>query len=511
MSRRRLLRLPLVATLAVAGAARAQADARPSGGLTLSDVVRVTLAGGSRIRYDAQEVESWKGRVMASSAPFDPRLRTAVTSSRDNQRFALGAAPVWAVQQDVGYEAGVEKEFRSGIVVSPGVGVTRSATSLAADIPTGSATAGVRVRVPLMQNRGGSVSATAERVAELDYRGNVEDLRHTVATSLRDAAIAFWSYVGARRRLDVLTTAEARAKRLADETEQLVRADERPAGDMRQLLANLATKRAARIQAEQALVQARFAVAEEMGLRPALAARLPDPATDFPVPPEEADTTEAAAARAAAAVVERLTTAALARRADLAAAREKGEASRVELGEFRSAARPRLDVTVGVGYTGLESGPGVGRLFTPLYRNVPGLNASVQVSYELPALNAAGRGRVAQGEAFLEQQAIGRELIERQIGAGVATAAEGLRRSRQALRESQTAVALYRETVDNEKRKFQLGMSTLFDVIAAEDALTNAMLGEIASQHAYAAAIASLRFEAGALAAHDPAGLLTPP
>jgi outer membrane protein TolC len=249
-----------------------------------------------------------------------------------------------------------------------------------------------------------------------------------------------------------------------------------------------------------------------MGIPAAAAARLAGAATPFPVPPpaDAPDLTDDAVARLAAA--------ALSRRPDLASAREKAEAARVELGEFRSAARPRLDLTVGVGYTGLESGPGVGDFFAPLYRNVPGLNASVQVSYDVPALNAAGRGRVAQSEALAAQQAIGREMVERQIASGVAVAAAGLRRSRQALRESQSAVTLYGETVANEKRKFQLGMSTLFDVIASEDALTNAMLAEINGLAGYAAAIAKLRFEAGLLAdprsprpAVDPASLLTPP
>ena len=501
------LGVALGATLLAAGAASAQQGAT---GLTLEDVVRATAAGNVRILYGAQQVETWKGRVLAASAPFDPQLRTAVTSARDNVQFMLDR-PTWAVQNDVTYEAGIEKTFRSGIVVSPGVGVKRSATSLPSSVATSSATAGVNVRVPLMRNRGGDVYAAAEQAAELDYRGNVEDLRHTTATSVRDAAKAYWSYAAAQRRLAVYVEAEARAARLADETQQLVRAEERPAGDMRQLLANVATKRAARIQAEQAVVEARYALADAMGIPAAAAARLPAPSTAFPAPPADApDLTDD--------VVAQLAAAALSRRSDLASAREKAEAARVGLGEFRSAAKPRLDVTVGVGYTGIESGPGVGSFFAPLYRNVPGLNGSVQVSYDLPALNAAGRGRVAQSEAFVAQQVIARELAERQIASGVAVAAAGLRRSRQALRESQTAAALYLETVANEKRKFQLGMSTLFDVIASEDALTNAMLAEINGLAGYAAAIAALRFEAGLLTDPrtprpqvDPASLLTPP
>jgi hypothetical protein len=46
-------------------------------------------------------------------------------------------------------------------------------------------------------------------------------------------------------------------------------------------------------------------------------------------------------------------------------------------------------------------------------------------------------------------------------------------------------------------------MSTLFDVILAEDALTNSRLGEIAGQHDYAVAIARLRYESGSIVDAD--------
>ncbi len=82
-------------------------------------------------------------------------------------------------------------------------------------------------------------------------------------------------------------------------------------------------------------------------------------------------------------------------------------------------------------------------------------------------------------------------------------AREALRHGREALLAAREAVTLSRQAVENEKRKFQLGMSTLFDVILAEDALTNARLSEIAGQQAYAVAIARLRYETGAILVAD--------
>jgi outer membrane protein TolC len=71
--------------------------------------------------------------------------------------------------------------------------------------------------------------------------------------------------------------------------------------------------------------------------------------------------------------------------------------------------------------------------------------------------------------------------------------------------------------VQSEQRKFQLGVSTLFDVIQAADGLTSAMLTDITSRRSHAVAIATLRFETATLLEPGPspglaaAALMTPP
>jgi len=504
-----------VLLFAVQGA-DAQVPART--GLTISDVVRVTLRQSPRIQADAQQLLNRRGMRLQASAPFDAHLRTSLASARDNTirppTDALGRVSSSATDQ-LQYNASYEKQFRSGIVVSPELGVVRSHLVGGSITPTSTGVAAVRVMVPLLNNRGGEVLAPAERVADLDYRGSLEDLRHTAAASVRDAAVAYWSYLAAQRRMVVYRAAEERAGRLANETRALVRAEERPAADTQQLLANLATKRATRISAEQSVVTTREELGLTSGLDGADIPGLPTPDTDFPTPHTS---TETAYAPDSAALVRRLTDLALARRADLLAAADKRRASQIEHDAGIKNLKPRLDLLFDVGYAGLSQGWGVDGFFSPLHRNVPGANTSVQLRYDLPSANSQAKGRALQLESFLEQQRIGEADVRRRVISGVATALKALRGSRLSLEESERAVALYQSTVENEKRKFQLGMSTLFDVIAAEDALTNALLAEIGGRRSYASAIADLRFATGTLVdpsrtfvTVDPAVLMLPP
>jgi outer membrane protein TolC len=154
---------------------------------------------------------------------------------------------------------------------------------------------------------------------------------------------------------------------------------------------------------------------------------------------------------------------------------------------------------VALGYQGLALDRGVGGALSSLYSNVPGLDASVQLSYELPLGSLAARGETVQSIAAYDQARIREAELRREIASGVRVARQALHHGRETLFASREAVAFSREAVENEKRKFQLGMSTLFDVILAEDALTNARLGEITGQQAYAVAIARLRYETGSI------------
>ena len=169
------------------------------------------------------------------------------------------------------------------------------------------------------------------------------------------------------------------------------------------------------------------------------------------------------------------------------------------MGAAQNGLRPRLDLTVGFGYQGLASDRGFSGAFSSFYRNVAGLDASVQLSYELPIASLAARGEALRSSAAYDQARIREAELVREIASGVRMARAALLHGREALLASREAVALSREAVENEKRKFQLGMSTLFDVILAEDALTNARVGEIAEQQAYAVAIARLRYETGTI------------
>ena len=483
-----------------------------SNAVTLQAALEATLRHSTQLRLGERQVQIGLGALLTARAPFDARLTTSLSTMRENS-IAPNAtgAPTSALSSSITYAVAMPKQLRSGILINPQVGLTRLDVANVAGALTSRASVNLDILVPLLRDRGGAVTAAPERSAERGYEASILDARHAAAASILGTVSAYWNELAAEQRLDVYRSSERRAQQLVDDTRKLVEADERPAAEVKQLLANLALKRAARITGEQGSVEARQQLALAMGVYASGEPALPRAITHFPdIVVDEggggrADTVSGgwadsvAGSRAATDAIAD----ALHRRADLAALGARRAAAELQVAAERSDMRPRLDLAVGLGYEGLAADGGVDGALASFYRNVPGLNASVQLSYELPVARRAARGAVLQNSAAYDQAHIREAELVRQISSGVFVAGEALRHSRLALQASREAVTFSRQAVENEKRKFQLGMSTLFDVILAEDALTNARLGEIAGQHDYAIAIARLRYESGAILGTD--------
>jgi len=477
--------------LLAAGVTTARAeDPPPEGALTLGEVVQATLGSNPDIQAATQQVEAARGALTSAGTTFDTHLVSDGGAGRMHGTDPLRGLE--AIQKQLSYRVALERLFRNGITVTPEVGLVRNSFStLPGSAASNAGSVALTVAVPLMRDRGGESSVAAERAAGHDYAARRLALRHTRAATVLSSVVAYWDYLAAQERLDVLRSSEDRARRIAEQTRVLVQAEERTATDLTQTLGNLAAKRVTRIAAEQGLVEARQQLGLAVGWPAETIPALPAAGTTFPEPPVQA----------AAASTADLFSSVLARRADFGAAEEELAAAESQVGASRSELKPRLDLLVTGGYRSSEPGLGFNDFFSPLYRRGPRPDATFQFRYTLPVSNSYARGLLLQTSALSEQRRLARDDLKRRIASGVVVASEALARGQAGVRESAEAVRLLEATVQAEQRKFQLGVATLFDVIQAEDALTNARLGQIQSRRNYAAAIAATRFQTGTLLA----------
>ncbi|HEY3121506.1 MAG TPA: TolC family protein [Vicinamibacteria bacterium] len=484
-----LAALPL---LVLAGVRPVSAEQR---GLSLVEAVRLTVARQPEIKLSERQVEASEGERQVASGDFDPRLQLALLRSRE--RMPLLPATGLPGETDTetnesGYQVGVAKLFRSGLVVSPRVEMSRTRSALDSPLENRGRVS-LAAAQPLLRGFGAQAVAAGETAATIDLRAASVDLRHTIASSVLRTTTAYWAYVAAARRREIVAEAEGRFRAMGKDAQILLDARAIAAADIKQLRANLAQRTSARLEAEQAQVQARHELGMAMGLPNAEITSLPPPSDPMPAVREDASLPQAADLLASA----------LERRADLRAARLRADSAGVRRGAAKNGVRPRLDVVVEAGYAGLDEGGGFGRYFTPFDRRVPGLNASASLVLDWPTANRAARGRLASSQAVADQADITAAELARRISSDVTVAASDLTLGRERVIAAGEAASLYRSAVDDEKQKLRLGLGTVIDVVVTEDHLNDSLLDELSARLAYANALVRLRFETGTLVSVD--------
>lgn len=476
-----------------------------AGPVSLLDAVRLSLAMNPDIQLQEKQVEFRSGAFQQAAGQFDSALSlkagrnvdNSPLNQQDSYRYSTLYFPVSQIRTETtSYMLALDNPLRNGIVLSPSVGITSTAgtvndfTRLSAQ---NRGNVNFSIRVPLLKGSGESAVAE-ETAAKQDWEASKQDLRFSISQNILNTVTAYWSLLATRKNLDIAHESEASVRRMVDETRKLIAADEIPAADLNVLRASLLDKSAARISAEQALLEAQQRLGQAIGL-PWQQITTLEPADGFPSSISELSELEGR--------LPRLIDLAMKHRPDLVAARLRQDSARTLVSAAQTNLKPQLDFTVSVGYSGLaEGGAAIGGL--DHYRG--SANIGVSVSYQWPFDNNAARGRFRQQAAVYDQSSIRVAGVERSIGIGVETALSGLARSALQLRKSEETVKLYRTSVENEKTKYKLSTSTMIDVLTISDRLLNARLSNIAYRLTYLNALAQINFQTGALLAENESG-----
>ncbi|MEA2695228.1 MAG: hypothetical protein QOJ16_4615 [Acidobacteriota bacterium] len=457
-------------------------------GLGLLDAVELMLEHDPNVAIVRAQLRSSKGALLVASGQFDPLLTDQLT--RASTRTPLSPL-ARREQKTTANDLGLVQQFRTGLSIEPQLQLLRTEDPTLAPGGVNVGTLAFTFRQPLLRGRGRAATAALEISAEREVRASGLDLAQATAQRIVVVADQYWSFKAAEENLDILRESERSSRELLETTRKLVAADQTPAAELIQLEANLAAKETSRIGGETALFKARQDLGREIGLDAGAIAALPLPAEPFPavravdVPPP--------------GTASRFVAQALARRADLQAARERVAESDALVRAADNARKPQLDLLLTPSYTGLVEGGGAGTFFSPLYRNVPGGNVALGFALSWPTLGNRERGALEQTLAGRQANALRVDLAVKEIGADVPTALDGVARSALQLERSTDAVRLFERTVVNEEKKLRAGTSTLLNVITQRDRLTASRQGQVSAQLALALAVVELRFATGTL------------
>jgi outer membrane protein TolC len=483
-----------VLLFAVAG--RAQNSDLIESEISLMDALSSTLRNHPLLRIQEQQVQFTRAALLRAESQFDRVLQGDLGQSHVYLPFNGLQHSVYdafsSTQNLTALNATATQQFRNGITAGPTFDVGRVTDSIITPYGLSQSHVGFQVNVPLLRGRGRGVVLAQETAAEIEVDASVLDLNQSISDLLAGTVSAYWNAVAAKRLAGVYEDAESRGQIYVQTVRSLIDADKLPRAEISQVLANLASKAAQRISAQQQFLQARQALALAMGLPADQMDASPGPRDALP---RTTDHPIALEARAQSKLIEQ----ALRRRADLLAARRRSDEAGVLSNASINQLKPQLDIRFGTGYSGLREGTRIDQYLVSPFTGVRGVDITGGIHYQLPLGNRAAQAVVMQTSAVARQAYYKVQETSRNIVSGVITALDALRKSLDQLEKSQESVTYARITLESERTKLRMGVGSLVDVLTVEERLNAVQVSEVQADLNVALSLTRLRQATGTI------------
>ena len=473
----------------------------------LIQLARLTLEKNPILKSSEIQITSSEGNVRVQQSTFDYQL-TSAFALRENKNYLFEADPrneafenAFIETHATDFSLGFQRKFRSGLSSALQLNYEQSASNfpfnqfnqnISPFLANHSVTTTLSLTQPLWRGRGRRVVAALERAAKLQVESSQDTYQITTAFELSQMAIAYWQYLCAFKNLSIFEENEKRIRNVLEITEELVKADKKPAGDLVQIQADLANQERQTTVAIQNVYTARLNLGRAIGLSETESESIGQPSNEFPTIVASGFTNEFSKSQ--------MIELAIRNRKDLSASQKTREALEAQYKVATNNLRPQLDLTGFGSYGGSNTGNGLDPALEVL-NNREGRNYGVglRLNFSFPLNNNLAKGNRIQSKAAVEDQEITIDNLKRNMAINVDIAVNDLKNTIFILEKARESLAYSQTVFDNEQVKFQNGLTTLLNLIIFQDRLTLAQRDYLLAQQQFAIAIVNLRFETGTL------------
>ena len=341
---------------------------------------------------------------------------------------------------------------------------------------------------PLLRNFGRIATERGIKIAQLNSEISREVFEQQVALTLQQVENAYWNLVEARQQVEVARESLGLARELHQMNRVRVDVGTLAPLELVQSEVGIATREEQIILAEADVQRAEDELRRLMHLEQG-------ELWDKPIEPTTPAETERADIDLDAAIAT-----ALAERPELRNQRLRTDLLDLESRFFRNQMRPRLDLSARYGYNGIggdfrneETGaitPGgfsdaVDQLSDRLFDGW-----RVDLLFGYPLQNRTARARKAIADLDLEQGRNELSELEENVIVEVRSAVRGVRTAAQQIESTRASRGLAERNLDAERKRYENGLSTSFQVLEITEDLTAARSREVAAIASYRRALA---------------------
>ncbi len=490
-------------------AAQAQGQnepAPPTVPLTLDDAIKLALDRNLDIAVQRLNPQLSDISVASAQAVYAPSLTSALgkqsTVRPPTSQLQVSSGGGGVTSRTITYNGGLSKNL-SWLGASASATLNNSRTTSNSNNtsfnPLFSSNWTFQYNQPLLRNL--HIDSARETLAVSKINRDISDvqLQATITNTVSNVRDAYWDYVYATQAVQVAQQSVDLANKLVQDNQTRVQV-----GTMAPI--DVVTAQSQAATSQEALVAAQStARTDELALKRLIVSGTEDANWNAHLDPVDRPDFQPVAVDVADAVRK-----ALSQRTDLAIAKMNVQANSITMNYLQDQTRP--DVTLAASYTTQGvGGPylqrsslgtlgssveqtipgGIGDALSSLFQNqYPGWNMQLNVTYPLgynttDASVARARVQLNQVQAQLKQ-------VELQVATDVTNAAIQVRNNAEVVQAAQAAVKLAQQTLDAEQSKFEVGMSTNYNVILDQRDLATAQNNELSAVRNYRKALVEL-------------------
>ncbi len=456
--------------------------------LTLDDAITIALRrnlGLAVQRYDREEARQG---IFQNLGIYD-LLGTANASYSDSKQATQSGFESGQFKT-TDLNLGLSQLFATGGNLSFGWQSSRSQSSRPPQLPAGVQYNSVFVKTaptltltqPLLRNLGRLATEHGILVAQVSNDISRAAFEQQVLGTVQSVENAYWNLIQARDQLQVANEALDLAKELHQTNKIRVEVGTLAPLELVQSEVGIA-------EAEETIVTDQAAVGNaEDALR-----RLLNPASNDvwtqPVEPQ----TPAAMDRATIDLDQSIKTA-LADRQDLQQARLTVKSKEFDSTYFHNQAKPRLDATVSYGLSN-----GTEQVSTMLDAITRYPTWTVGLALQIPIQNRAAKAQATVADLELDKAKAGLQDFEQQVVTDVRTAVRAVETAGKQIDSAKISRTLAEKNLDAERKRYENGMSTSFQVLQIQNDLTAAKGREVTAITSYRKALVDYERAVGSL------------
>lgn len=338
---------------------------------------------------------------------------------------------------------------------------------------------------PLLRNFGRLNNERGIIIAQRNSQISGREFERVVTTTTQDVVNAYWNLVNARQQLVVAQQSLALARELHDRNRIQVEVGTLAPLELVQSEAAIATR-------DEDIIRATSSIGDaEDALRRLLNLPAEGGLWETPIVPTTPPETERISLDVDAAIAT-----ALQERPELRTQEIQLELARIDAEFFRNQLKPDLDLNVQYGYSG------IGTRFGDAFDQITGLDFGrwlIQLQFAYPIQNRSARAQSASANLNVDRV---QTLLDDQrslITTEVRRAARAVETAAKQIDAARTSVRFQEQNLDAERKRYENGMSTSFQITQIQDDLTQARSREVQATINYRTALAEYYRSTGRL------------